>query len=90
MLFANGLTKYNTISGFQPKNNITREQAAKFLVMFAKNVMGKKPNTSKKVNFKDIDNADPTLKASIIESSQLGIFGGYGDGTFQVKKNMTQ
>jgi hypothetical protein len=78
-MYANGLTKYNTITAFQPKNFITREQAAKFLVMFAKNVMKKTPNTKKKTNFKDITDADPSLKQSIIESSQLSIFNGYND-----------
>jgi len=45
MMYGHGMTKYNTTKGFQPQNYITREQAAKFFVMFDKNIMGKTPNT---------------------------------------------
>jgi len=58
--------------------------------MFAKKMMWQVPNTGKTVTFKDLYLADPTLKTSIIQSFQLGIFKWYPTWYFQVKNNMTQ
>jgi len=45
------MTKYDTAAAFQTNKDITREQAAKFYVMFAKNVLGKTPDINKTKNF---------------------------------------
>ena len=85
----NGLTKYNTVDSYRPFDSLTREQAAKFYSEFAKKVLGKTADTTKDCTFTDIDQADATLKDSIIESCQLGLFKG-SNGKFMPKSILTK
>ncbi|MBU0626648.1 S-layer homology domain-containing protein [Patescibacteria group bacterium] len=58
--------------------------------MYAMNVLGKTPNTSRTKNFIDIADADPSLVTSIQQSYQLSIFNGYEDGSFRMRNNITR
>ncbi len=72
------LTSKSTLSDFLPNDYLTREQASKFFVEFAKRVKWTQNNdTSKKVSFTDIGNADKTLKSYIIEANQMWIINWY-------------
>lgn len=72
--YQNWLTKYNKLDDYHPETIMSREQASKFFSEFAKKELWKKPDSSKQCVFDDIDQADPTLKVSIIESCQLWLF----------------
>jgi hypothetical protein len=54
---------------------ITRAEMAKMLSVYAKEVLGKTPDTSKACTFSDIDSVKGDLHDFIIESCQLGIMG---------------
>jgi len=70
-MHSNWLTKFNVVEEFNPKSNITREQAAKFFTQF-----GKLLNLTKKdalCEFKDISEADYSLIPYIIESCNYSL-----------------
>lgn len=73
-LYTNWLTKYETEKTFMSNSYLTREQASKFFVQFAKKTLWKKVNTKQKVNLNDLKNADGTLQSYIKESNQLWLF----------------
>lgn len=73
-MYTNGLTTYNTVDGYMPFNNLTREQFAKMVRQFYV-AMGYDTSTKNTAcNFVDIENADPTLIPHINETCRLGIF----------------
>lgn len=72
-MYAIWLTSKFNIEDFKPNEYLTREQASKFFVEFAKKVKWKTNEKVKKVFFKDTKMADPTLKSYIIESNQMWI-----------------
>lgn len=91
-MYTNGLTRYNSVALFMPNDTITREQASKFFGEFAKVAYGKQLdkswNTVQRCDFKDLNTADNTLKANIVEACLLNIF--YGSkGKFLPKQNLT-
>lgn len=67
------LTRFNDVDQFEPYDNLTREEAAKFLSQFAMNVLCRKPDPAITVNYQDIGTADPTLKQYIVLAKQLKI-----------------
>ncbi len=83
-----GITKYSDVSSFRPNDSITRQEAAKFYVEYAKAILKKVPDTSKKCNFTDESDMDSSLQSYVVESCQLGIFKGYPDGSFKPTSNI--
>ncbi|MDO4714182.1 MAG: hypothetical protein Q4B28_06150 [bacterium] len=68
----NGLTNASAISSYAPFDALTREQAAKMFVQFAKleNFKALSGSTNS-CNFSDLKYADPALKSSIEQVCQL-------------------
>ena len=66
-----GMTKYDTVEDFRPHDYLTREAAAKFFSVFTKQVLLKTFDTNKYCAFDDLEEADPSLKNSILESCML-------------------
>ena len=69
------LTVFNEPISFHAYNWLRRDEAAKFFVKYAKEVMGMIPDYSKQwCSFKDLDQAWSDLKDIIVESCQLWLF----------------
>jgi len=79
----------NSVNEYAPLGTVTRGQAAKFFVAFAKNEFGIKPNTTKVCNFSDISKANSVFVPYIIESCQMGILHGV-NGKYLPKANLTK
>ena len=79
------MTMFDSVDGFAPKRNLSREEAAKIFSNFAINVLCRKPDKNLSVHYSDVENADPTLKPYITLAYQLGVMkgSGMGDGTFR-------
>jgi Domain of unknown function (DUF5011)/Listeria-Bacteroides repeat domain (List_Bact_rpt) len=98
LFYSYSLTKRQWTKEYRPFDTITREEAARFFVEFAKNVLCRKPNTTYTAQFSDLADADDTLESFIKASYEFGIF--HGDGgsklpkdqprTFRPKALMTQ
>ena len=89
MLYSYQLTKRQGTRDYRPFDYLTREEAARFMVEFAQNVLCRKPTRSYNNNFSDINNANPTLTKFIRESYNYGIFNGNSDGTFRPNDRIT-
>jgi len=74
-MYEKKLTSYQTVEEFMGNDYLTREQASKFFVQFAK-LMGKAPDTTKSVKLSDLSKANKTLQSYIKEANQMGIFKG--------------
>jgi hypothetical protein len=70
-----GVTTMDTIDNANMYGAITRAEMAKMLSVYAKEVLGKTPDTSASCVFVDIDSVKGDLHEYIIESCQLGIMG---------------
>ena len=81
------MTMFDSVDGFAPKRNLSREEAAKIFSNFAINVLCRKPDISLSVKYSDVENANPTLKPYITLAYQLGVMkgSGMGDGEFRPK-----
>ena len=79
------MTMFDSVEGFAPYRNLSREEAAKIFSNFAINVLCRKPDMSLSVKYSDIENANPTLKPYITLAYQLGVMkgSGMGDGEFR-------
>ena len=79
------MTMFDSVDGFAPKRNLSREEAAKIFSNFAINVLCRKPDKNLSVHYSDVENADPTLKPYITLAYQLGVMkgSGMGDGEFR-------
>lgn len=75
-MFSYGLTKYTSPKEFKSEDFVTREQAAKFYSQFAVNILYKVIDMTKYCEFSDLNNADPSLKNSILTSCLLHLFNG--------------
>ena len=86
------MTRYNSIDQFRPKDDLTREEAAKIFSNFAINVLCRKPDTNLSIHYSDVENADPTLKPYITLAYQLGVMkgSGMGDGQFRPFDKITK
>lgn len=74
-MYEKWLTVFNEPTSFMAYNWLRRDEAAKFYVQYAKQVMWRTPDYSKQwCNFKDLDKARPDLKDVIVESCQLWLF----------------
>ena len=79
------MTMFDSVEGFDPYRNLSREEAAKIFSNFAINVLCRKPDKNLSVNYSDVENADPSLKPYITLAYQLGVMkgSGMGDGEFR-------
>ena len=83
------MTRYDSIDRFRPKDDLTREEAAKIFSNFAINVLCRKPDMNLKINYKDLENANTTLKQYITTAYQLWIMKG-AHGNFRPKDKITK
>lgn len=88
-MYANGLTKYDTLSGYRPQDPVSRQEAAKIIAQ-AYRVLGY-PQTEKNTacTFSDAASFDPTLTSFILESCKWGIFKG-SNGAFLGLKTLSK
>lgn len=74
-MYEKWLTIFNEPESFMASRWLRRDEAAKFYVQYAKQVMWKTPDYSKQwCDFKDLDEAWSDLKDIIVESCQLWLF----------------
>lgn len=83
MLYSYELTKWRWTKDYRPYDTLTREEAARFMVEFAENVLCRKKSKTYENNFSDIWWADDTLVPCIKESYEYGIFKWDPEGTFR-------
>ena len=77
-MYGRWLTIYNTPDTFMYKNGLRRDEATKFFVKYAKDILWIRPDTTKIwCKFTDLDKAWPDLKELIVESCQLWLFQWY-------------
>ena len=70
------MTMYDSVDGFAPLRNLTRQEAAKIFSQFAMNVLCRTPNKNLHTNYTDTANADESLKPYIELAYQLGLMHG--------------
>ena len=73
--YGKGVTTMSPIDNANMYGAITRAEMAKMLSVYAVEVLGNTPDTSKACTFSDIDSVKGDLHDFIIESCQLGIMG---------------
>ncbi len=84
-----GITTMPTIEQANMQGNLIRAHMAKMMVNYAKNVLGKTPDTSKSCRFDDINNQSQELKGYILQACQMGIMG-QGISTFRPNDKVTR
>ncbi len=89
MLYSYELTRWQGTVDYRPYDYLTREEAARFMVEFAQNVLCRKETRIYANNFSDIETSNPTLTKFIRESYNYGIFNGNSDGTFRPTDRIT-
>ena len=79
------MTMFDSVDGFAPNRNLSREEAAKIFSNFAMHVLCRKPDMNLSVHYSDVENANLTLKPYITLAYQLGVMkgSGMGDGEFR-------
>lgn len=80
MLYSYALTKWQGTADYAPKRHLTREEAARFTVEFAINVLCRKPTYIYTNQFNDIEGANPELIPYIKKAYEYVIFHGDGGG----------
>ncbi|MGI5825525.1 MAG: S-layer homology domain-containing protein [Bacillota bacterium] len=81
-----GIVKGSDASHFNPDAKITREEFAAMVVRIGKLTLGDKPV----IEFTDKDKISEWAKENVDIASANGIIGGYPDGTFAPKNNVTR
>ena len=76
MLYSYELTKWQGTRDYRPFDYLTREEAARFMVEFAENVLCRKKTRTYNNNFSDLWWSNPTLTRFIRESYEYEIFNG--------------
>ena len=84
--YTNNLTIFNTVEWFNWDLAITREQAAKFFNQWSRILWYQ--GSASDCNFSDIGTANEWLKASIIESCQIGLMK-WSNGVFRPTATLT-
>lgn len=77
--YTQGITKFNTMKDFNWDKSLTREQAAKMFIAFAKTLnddSAMKYDTKAACGFSDLNQADKTLQSHITEACKYGLFKG--------------
>lgn len=80
-LYSNGLTQYSTTNQYNPSGELTRQQAAKFFVVFAQKVAWKQIPVTTSCVFSDTG-FDSTLKQYVLDACALGVMVGK-EGVFR-------
>ncbi len=88
--YDNGLTQFKTVDTFKPYQELTREQAAKIVGVFAQEVMKYDKTNTSSCQFNDLEWADETLKPFIFDSCKLWIFKGTAEGDFFPSQSLTK
>ncbi len=84
-----GITKYTTWDSFMPNAPVTRQQAAKMIVMWMSSDANiGVPMTNKQCTFNDEKQIDPSLIAWVRMACQYGLFQGY-KGNFMPTNNIS-
>lgn len=88
-MYANGLTKYDTLSGYRPQDPVLREESAKIIAQ-AYRILGY-PQESKnsQCSFSDEKSFDSSLSGFIADSCKWGIFKG-SNGHFLPHKTLSK
>ena len=84
MLYSYGLTKWKGTLDYRPEDTITREEAARFMVEYARNVLCREKVRVYENNFSDIQESDSTLESYLKLSYEYGIFK-WSEGKFKPK-----
>lgn len=88
-MYANGLTQYNTLSGYRPADPVLREEAAKIIAQ-AYRILGYPQETKNtQCKFSDEKSFNTTLSGFIAESCKWGIFKG-SNGQFLPHKTLSK
>ena len=82
------LTSFDSSISFMSSNWLRRDEAAKFFVNYAKNILHKKISNQNDCSFGDINQAWPDLKEVLVESCQLGLFKWF-NGNFIPRQMLT-
>jgi hypothetical protein len=82
-----GITTQASIDSANMYGQLIRSNMAKMIANYAKEVLGKTPDTTKVCNFSDVSSESAELQASIVEACQLGLMGLNADGTAADKFN---
>ena len=70
-MYENGLTVFSTSAAFHPERSIRRDEAAKFIAIFAQNILGQSWNPNPACHtFNDVAQTN-TLKDSIVKACEL-------------------
>jgi hypothetical protein len=88
-MYVNEMTKYPTITQYQPDAWVTREQAAKFFVAFDRTVMGRDAETLMYCVYNDEATFDLTLAGSIQSACNRNLMLG-SDGFFGAQNPLTK
>lgn len=75
-MYRNGLTSFNTLSGYRPYDKVTREESAKLIWQLYHVLWFTETDKGWNCNFIDTDKFDPTLKDHIKNVCTWGIFQG--------------
>lgn len=88
-MYKQWFTKHNNPQDFKYNRALRRDEAAKFFVSYAKNILGKRPDYTKIwCDFSDLDEAWSDLRNIVIESCQLWLFNG-SNGKFRPWNSLT-
>lgn len=87
--YGNKLTIYDDMKDFMPDNHVTREQAAKMFVEFTE-LYAPRPEDRKLCVFSDESVMTADLKSFVYKSCNLRLFKGYDDGSFWVRRDISQ
>lgn len=88
-MYANGLTQYNTLSGYRPADPVLREESAKIIAQ-AYRILGYPQETKNtQCKFSDEKSFNTTLSGFIAESCKWGIFKG-ANGEFLPYKTLSK
>jgi hypothetical protein len=88
-LYGQWLTKYAHLDDFRPAWNISRGEAAKFMVEYARSINHQKIRQASVCQFSDIAGYDYTLETYIVESCEYWIFQ-WSQGKFFPTQPITQ
>jgi len=69
-MYQNGLTMYDTITSYRPKDPVTREEAAKLVGQLFEVLLFEQVDKGFNCNFTDSTKFDPTLVAHIAKVCQ--------------------
>gem|GEM_PF-5884560 len=76
-MYTSDMTRYAQVDTFNPDAFVTREQAAKFFVVFDRTVMGRDAETLMYCVYSDETSFDPTLVGAIQSACNRNLMRGY-------------